>query len=88
MKDWLIDHAPESILGLIASVLGWWIQRKIARSDALEARVIALERDKATRGDIEALREHIDRSIASSSARVEMRTDEILLHLAARRGDR
>lgn len=87
MKDWLLDHLPESLMGSVVGVIGWWMQRKIARADALEARVQALERDKVTRDDIDELREHIDASITRSLARVETRTDEILLHLA-RKDDR
>lgn len=68
---------------LLATV-GWWVQRKIARSEALEARITALERDKVTKADIEDLRESNNEAITRGFARVESRTDEILLHLAQR----
>jgi hypothetical protein len=84
MKDWLLEHIPESLTAAFFAVIGWWVQRKIARSEALEVRIQALERDKATKTDIDDLREHIDASITRSLARVETRTDEILLHLARR----
>jgi hypothetical protein len=86
-REWLENHLPESVLAAMFAIVGWWIQRKIARSEALEARIAALEKDGAKRGDIEALREHIDTSITRAVARVETRTDEILLHLA-RQSDR
>lgn len=88
VKDWLLNHIPESLMTFLLALLGWWVQRKIARSDALEARVQALERDKVTKENIEELRESLERTITHSNARVEARTDEILLHLAARRRDR
>lgn len=82
MKDWLAAHIPESFVVAFFGLVGWWVQRKIAKTEALEARVLALEKDKVTRDDIDDLREHIDASITRSLARVETRTDEILLHLA------
>jgi hypothetical protein len=86
LKDWLLDHLPESFVTAFLGALGWWVQRKVAHADALEKRVAALESDQVTSGDISALREHIDRSISGSLARVEQRTDEILLYLARRDG--
>lgn len=84
MKDWFFDHVPESFIAAMLSVVGWWVQRKIARADALEARIVALERDKVTKDNIEELRESMTSSITHAFARVETRTDEILLHLAQR----
>lgn len=84
MKEWLENHLPESLLAAFFAIVGWWVQRKIARADALEARIAALERDKVTKADIDDLRESVDRTIERSFARIESRTDEILLHLAER----
>lgn len=86
MRDWLEAHVPESVLAALLSLVGWWVQRKIARSERLEERVAALERDKVTKADIRDLRESMEDTVTRSSARVESRTDEILLHLARRDG--
>lgn len=84
MKDWILDHLPEAFVTSLLTALGWWVQRKIARSEALEARITALERDKVTKADIEDLRESMNHTITLGNTRIESRTDEILLHLAQR----
>jgi hypothetical protein len=82
VRGWFESHVPESLMAAFFAAVGWWVQRKIARADALEDRIQALERDKVTKADVEELRESMVASITNSFARVESRTDEILLHLA------
>lgn len=84
MKDWLADHLPESLLGLFATLVGWLAQRTISKVDAQEARIANLEKKQATREDLEELREAMNGTLTRSLARIESRTDEILLHLASR----
>jgi copper homeostasis protein CutC len=84
VKDWLANHLPESLLGIFATLVGWLAQRAINKVDAQEERIAALERDKVTKENIEELRESMNASITHAFARVETRTDEILLHLARR----
>jgi hypothetical protein len=82
VKDWLLDHLPESLATAFFSVLGWWMQRKLARADALEARVVALERDKVTKENIDELRESVVQQIANNQTRTEDRLERIWQHLA------
>jgi CTP:molybdopterin cytidylyltransferase MocA len=84
MKDWLIAHLPDPILTAVFAVVGWWMQRKVARSEALEARVAALEQQRVTKDDFDELRESMNATFTNGIERVERRTDEILLHLAQR----
>jgi hypothetical protein len=84
--NWLTEHLKEWFFAAFGGLVIWIAKRATAKVDALEARTAALERDKATRGDIEALREHIDRSIAQSAASIGSRTDQILMLLARKDG--
>lgn len=82
MKDWILDHLPESIVAAFVGLVGWLAQRAIRKVDAQEARIALLERDSVTKETIDELRESMTSSITHAFARVETRTDEILLHLA------
>lgn len=84
MKDWLLDHLPESFLGAFAAIVGWIAHRAVARVDALETRTADLEKKQATRDDLEDLREAMNGTLTRSLARIESRQDEILMMLAQR----
>lgn len=83
MKDWLAAHLPESVAALLAVLTGWFTQRgNRIRSHA--RRISKLESDRVTREDFDELRESMNATFTNGIERVERRTDEILLHLAAR----
>lgn len=84
MKDWLQAHLPESIFALVTALVGWLAQRAIAKVDRHEDRLAELERNSVTKETIDELRQSMNFSITHAFARVESRTDEILLHLAQR----
>lgn len=84
MKDWLVDHLPESLIAAMLSVIGWWVQRKLARNDAFEARITALERNRVTKEDFDELRESMNATFVNGMQRIENRTDQILFHMAKR----
>jgi hypothetical protein len=71
MKDWLIAHLPDPILTAVFAVVGWWMQRKVARSEALEARVAALEQQRVTKDDFDELRESMNATFTNGIERVE-----------------
>jgi hypothetical protein len=82
-KEWLENHLPESLITAFATLVGWLAHRAIRKVDEQEDRIARLERDSVTKQSIDDLRVQLDRSITSALARVESRTDEILLHLAS-----
>jgi hypothetical protein len=84
MKDWLLNHLPESLVTAFASLVGWIAHRAITKVDAQEARIRSLEESRVKREDLEDLREAFNATLTHSLARIESRTDEILLHLAER----
>jgi hypothetical protein len=85
MKDWLVDHLPESLIAAMLSVIGWWVQRKLARNDAFEARIAALERKTVTKDDFDELRESMNATFVNGGMqRLERRADQILFHMMKR----
>lgn len=84
MKDWFLAHLPESIVSAFATLVGWLAHRAIRKVDEQEERIKHLENSHATREDLEDLRESMNHTLTNSLARIESRTDEILLHLAER----
>lgn len=83
-KNWLLQHLPESITTLIAGFIAWLARRAIAKVDAQEDRIAALERSTVTKDDFDELRESMNATFTNGIERVERRTDEILLHLAGK----
>lgn len=83
MTDWIAAHLPESLVTAFASLVGWLAHRAIKKVDEQEARLAALERDSVTKADLEDLRESHSQAITHACARIETRTDQILLHLAS-----
>lgn len=86
MKDWLVNHLPEALLTAVFAVVGWWVQRRIARAEKLEARIVLLERDSVTKETIDELRESMTQQIAHNQTRTEDRLERIWQRLAS--GDR
>lgn len=84
MREWLENHLPESVFAAIVALVGWLAQRAIHKVDAHEARLAELEKNSVTKETIDELRQSMNYSITHAFARVESRTDEILLHLAQR----
>jgi hypothetical protein len=84
MKDWLFDHLPESFVGLIVTVMGWLAQRAIAKVDAQEERIAALERKTVTKDDFDELRESMNATFLNGMQRLELRQDQILFRMAKR----
>jgi hypothetical protein len=82
MKEWLVNHLPESIAGLIATVAGWLAQRAITKFDRQEARISALERQTVKKEDLDELRESMNSTFTHGMERIERRTDQILFHMA------
>lgn len=86
MKDWILDHLPESIVAAFVGLVGWLAQRAIRKVDAQEERIRLLERDSVTKETIDELRESVTAQIAHGQTRTEDRLERIWQHLAG--GDR
>ena len=82
MKEWLLEHIPESIAAFLVTVVGWMAQRAIAKVDRQEERIAALERDRVTKQDFDELRESMNATFTHGMDRIERRTDQILFRMA------
>jgi hypothetical protein len=71
MKDWLLDHIPGSIAAFLATLVGWLAQRAIAKVDAQEDRIAALERKTVTKDDFDELRESMNATFVGGMQRLE-----------------
>jgi hypothetical protein len=88
MIQWLQEHLPESMAGLIVGLVGWYARRAIHKVDEQEDRIALLEAQQVKREDIDALRETFDLTLTRSLSRIEKRQDELMLELVARSRDR
>jgi hypothetical protein len=83
VKEWILAHLPESIVGVLVGLVGWLAQRAIAKVDRQEARIAALENKSVTKEDLAELRESMNSTFVNGMTRLEMRQDQILFHIAS-----
>jgi hypothetical protein len=87
MKEWFADHIAAWFYAAFGGLVIWIAKRATAKVDAQESRIALLELQQVKREDLDSLRRSVDEALTRTCARIESRTDEILLHMA-RRDDR